>query len=71
MRRREDERASLQHVRQRSGVIPGVRRDLGERHVPCGFDEAAKLPVGDRGAIDPETADPHRVSRAFLRVVIV
>jgi hypothetical protein len=52
----EYERPRLQHVRQRARVVPGIGRNLRERHVICRLDERAKLPIGDRRAIDPEAA---------------
>ena len=56
-RRREDQRAGIEHVRQRAGIVLRVGRDFRERHVAGRPDEFLELPVGDRRAVDPESVD--------------
>jgi len=53
-RRREDERASIQHMRQCARIARRVGGDFGEGLVASGADELLELPVCYRRAIDPE-----------------
>ena len=71
LRRRKDERARLQHVRQRARVILSPGRDLGEGDVVGGVDELTELAVRHRRAIDPEPVDADPMDRRFLRIVPV
>jgi len=57
IRRIEDERTCLQHVRQRAGIIRRVRRYFGEGDIAGRPDEVAKPPVRHRRAIHPESID--------------
>ena len=70
-RRREHQRAGIEHVRQRAGIILRVGRDLGEGHVAGRLDELLELPVGHRRAVDPEAVDRHAMDRRFFRIVLV
>ena len=70
-RRIEDERARLQHVRQRVWIILRFRRDLREGDVTRRFDEGAELGIRHRRAVDPEIIDRDAVRRRLLRIVPV
>ena len=45
------------------GIVRGIRRDLGERDVAGGLDEAPEALVGDRVSIDPEPVDGDPMDR--------
>ena len=70
-RRREHQRAGIEHVRQGAGIILGVGRDLRRRDVAGRPDKFPELVVRHRRAIDPEGVDRHAVDRRFLGVMIV
>ena len=71
LRRREHQRAGLQHVRQRAGIVLRVGRDLGEGDVAGRLDEFAELPVRHRRAVDPEPVDRDAMDRRLFRIVPV
>ena len=70
-RRREHQRAGVDHVRQRAWIVLRVRRDFGEGDVAGGADERLELPVGHRRAVDPEAIDRDAMDRRLFRVVPV
>ncbi len=70
-RRREDERARVEHVRQRARIVRRIGDGLREGDVSGRFDEFLELPVGDRRAIDPEAVDRDAMDRRFFRIVPV
>src|SRR3954469_23755384 len=70
-RRSEDQRARVQHMRQRTGVMPGIRRYLSERNMAGRLHEFLELPIGDRGAVDQEWIDCDAMNRGFFRIVFV
>jgi hypothetical protein len=47
-RRREYQRAGVEHFRERAGIIARIRRLFRERHVARRTHERVELPVGDR-----------------------
>ena len=67
----KDERARLEHVRQRARIILRPRRDLGERHVLRRVDELAELAVCHWRAVDPKCADADPMRWGFLGIVYV
>src|SRR5262249_51354159 len=69
--RREDQRAGLQHMWKRAGIIFRIGSDLGKSDVACRVYKSAEVAVGDRRAVDPEIADAHAVGRRLLRIVII
>src|SRR4051812_21287139 len=69
--RREYQRARIQHMRQRSGIIFSLWRNLSEGNVTGRLHEFLELPVGDGCRIDPEVADGHAVYRRLLRIMPV
>src|SRR5262249_5575066 len=71
LRRREDQRAGLEHVRQRAGIIVGVGLDLGEGDVAGRVDEVAELAVRHRRAVNPETVDGGAMDRRLFRIMLV
>jgi hypothetical protein len=70
-RRREDEGAGPEHVRQRAGVVLGIRLDFGEGDVAGCVDELAELAIGHRRAVDPEAVDAYVVGRGLLAIMPV
>ena len=70
-RRREHQRAGIEHVRQRAGIILRVGRDFGEGDVAGGFDEFLELPVGHRRAVDPKTVDADAMRRRLFRIMLI
>ena len=70
-RRREHQRAGIEHVRQRAGIILRIGRDFGEGDVAGGFDEFLELPVGHRRAVDPEAVDADAMRRRLFRIMLV
>ena len=71
LRRREHQRAGIDHVRQDAGIVLRVGRDLGEGDVTGRVDEFLELPVRHRRAVDPEAVDRDAMNRRFLRIVPV
>ena len=70
-RRREDERARIEHVRQRARVVLRVGRNFRERNVAGCLDEFLELPVRDWRAVHPELVDGYAMDRCFFRIVLV
>jgi hypothetical protein len=70
-RRREHQRAGIEHVRQRAGIILRIGRNLGERLVAGGFDEFLELPVGHRRTVDPEAVDGDAMRRRLFRIMLI
>ena len=71
VRRQEHQRAGIEHVRQRAGIVLRVRRNLGERDVTGLFYEFLELPVRHRRAVDPEAIDRHAMDRRLFGIVVV
>ena len=71
LRRREHQRARVDHVRQDAGIVLRVGRNLRDRDVTRRVDEFLELPVRHRMAIDPEAVDRDAMNRRFLRIVLV
>ena len=69
--RREHQRAGVEHVRQRAGIVLRIGRDLGEGDVAGRVDEVLELPVGHRRAVDPEAVDGDAMDRRLFRIVLV
>jgi hypothetical protein len=69
--RRENQRAGIEHMRQRAGIFFWIGRNFGKGDVPGGADEFLKLPVGHRRAIDPEAIDSDTMNRHFFRIVFI
>ena len=70
-RRRENKRAGIEHVGKCASVVLWLGWNFGERSVADGADEFFELPVGDRGAVDPKTADRDPVDRRFFRIMLI
>src|SRR5688572_18302142 len=70
-RRREHQRARIDHVRQCAGIACRVGGDLGRGHVTGRAYERLELPVGHRRPVDPEAIDGDVVRRRLLAVVTV
>ena len=69
--RHEDERARIQHVGQRAGVVLGVGCLLCERDVAGLVDELSELAVRDRCAVHPEAVDRDAMRGRLLGIVAV
>src|SRR5215216_249632 len=69
--RGEHQRARLEHVRQRAGIILCVWLDLGEGDVTGSIDELAKVAVRHRRAVDPERIDRDAMNGRFFGIVFV
>ena len=69
--RRENQRASLEHMRQRARIVLRIGRCLGERQVARCVDEFAKLTIGHRRPVDPKAAHRDAMSRRLFRIVLV
>lgn len=69
--REEHQRARVQQVRVRPGILRRVERPLGDGHVPGRGHEPAELRDRDRVVIHPEAIDLDAARRAFLRVEVL
>ena len=67
----EHQRAGIEHVRQRAGIVFRIGWDLRGGDVTGGADERLELPVCDRRAVNPKAIDGDAVNRRFLRIVLV
>src|SRR5690606_13891871 len=70
-RRREDQRAGLEHVRQRSRILLRIRRDLCISLKSGVVDELAKLPIGDWHTVNPEIVHAHSMYRSLFGIVTI
>ena len=70
-REREHERSRAEHMWQGSRVILRIWLQLRKGYVAGCIDEAEKIAIGDRGAVDPEPVDLHPVRRRLFRIVVV
>ena len=70
-RRREDERAGIEHMRQRARIILRVGRNLGKGDVAGCFDEFAELPVRHRRAVHPERVHRDAMNRRLFRIMLI
>ena len=70
-RRREHQRAGIEHVRQRAGIVLRIGRNFGEGDVAGRLDEFLELPVGHRRAVDPEVVHRDAMDRRFFRIMLV
>ena len=71
LRWREHERAGVQHVRQRAGIVFRIGRNLGESYVSRRANEFLELPVGNRRPIDEESIDGDAMNRSLFRIVSI
>jgi hypothetical protein len=71
IRRRENERASIKHMRQRAGIAFWIGRNFRECLMGGGADEFLELPVCHRRAVDPEAIDGDAMNRRFFRIVFI
>src|SRR5262249_60111707 len=69
--RLEHQRCRLQHVRQRAGIVLGVRGDFRKGHIGAGVDELAKLTVGDGRAIHPKPIDTDAMSWRLFWIMLI
>src|SRR5262245_40241205 len=69
--RHEHQRAGIDHVRQRAGILLRVGRNLRRGYVAGGLHEFLELPVRHRRAVDPETIDRHTVRWRLFGIVMV
>ena len=69
--RREHQRARVDHVREHSGIILRIRRDLGDGDVPGSLHELPELPVCHRMAVHPEAVHGDAMRRGFFRIMLV
>ena len=60
LRRIENQRARLEHVRQSARIVLRIRRDLGEGDIAGRLHEIAEFAVGNWSPVDPETRRPSR-----------
>src|ERR1700758_1633374 len=70
-RRRENQRAGIEHVRQRAGIIFRIGWNLSESHMSGSADKFLELPVGHRCAINPEIADGGAMDRRFFGIMSI
>jgi hypothetical protein len=69
--RREDERAGIEHMRQRTGIAFRIGRNFGKGLVARGADELLELSVCHRRAVDPETTDGGAMDRRLFRIMLI
>jgi hypothetical protein len=67
--RRENQRAGIEHMRQRAGILFWIGRNFRKCFMPGGADEFLELPIGHRRAIDPEAVDRDAMDRRLFRVM--
>ena len=68
---RERQRARIDHVRENSGIILRIRRNLRDGDVTRLIDEFLELAVRHRMPVDPEAVDLDAMDRRFLGVMPV
>ena len=71
VRRGEDQRAGLEHVRQRARIIFRIGRDLGKRLMPSDADEIPELTVAHWRVVDPKAADTNAMNRRLFWIKLV
>ena len=65
----EHQRARVEHLRQRAGIVLRIGRNFGVGLVTGRDHEPLELAVGHRRAVDPEAVHRHPVDRRFLRIM--
>ena len=70
-RRREHQRAGIEHVRQRAGIILRIGRNFRKGDVAGRLDEFLELPVCHRRAVDPEAVDGDAMGRRLFGIMLV
>ena len=71
VRRREHQRAGVEHVRQRAGIILRIGRNFGKGLVAGRDHEPLELAVRHRRAVDPEAVHRHAMDWRFLGIMTV
>ena len=69
--RREHQRARIDHVREHSGIILRIGRDLGDGDVAGSLHELPELPVRHGMAVHPEAIHGDAMRRGFFRIMLV
>src|SRR5882757_7451230 len=69
--RREHQRARIDHMREHSGIVFWVRRNLGDRDVAGSFDELPELPVRHGMTVHPKALHGNAMRRGFFRIMLV
>src|SRR5262245_16850636 len=67
----EHQRAGVEHVRQRVGIVLRVRRHFCRGDMAGGTDEFSKLPVRHRRSVNPKAVNGNAMDRGFFGVVSV
>ncbi len=67
----KNQRARFQHVRLRTRIVLGVRRNFREGHITGRVDKLPKLAVRYWRSIDPECANGHAMCGRLFRIVLV
>jgi hypothetical protein len=70
-RRREDQRTGVEHVRQRTGIVFGIRRNFRKGYMAGSLDEFLELTVCHRGAVNPESVNGHAMDRRLFWIMPV
>src|SRR5215471_1546915 len=68
---RENQRASLEHMRQRARIVLRIGPRLCECDVTCCVDEFAKLTIGDRRPVHPKATHVDTMRRCLLGIMLV
>ena len=69
--RPKNQRAGIEHVRQRAGIVLRVGRNFRERLMSGGPDEFLELPIGYRRAVDKKAIHGDAVDRRFLGIMFI
>ena len=67
----EDERARIEHLRQRAWILRGIGHLFRDGDVSGHLNEPREPRIRDRIAVDPESVDRHEMGRALLRIMTV
>ena len=69
--RQEHQRARVDHMREHSGIILRIRRNLGDGDVPVALTNFLELPVCHRIAVHPKAVHRDAMRRGFFRIMLV
>jgi hypothetical protein len=67
----ENQRAGIEHVRQRVGIVLRIGRNLSKGLVASRSNKFLELPVGDRGPVNPKTIDADLVRGPLFGIALI
>ncbi len=70
-RRYEHERAGIEHVRQRTGIVLRVGWNFSKGHMTGRAHEIPELAIGHRHSVDPKGVHADAMRRSLFRIVLV